>query len=175
MDDKAIWQGTASELLAQLEGHTASRNIKTRTWPKSPQSLSQHLRRTVTFLKNGGLEVKFCRESGSKSRRIVTIRQESNSRVASVASVATSPTPPIGTEFGGATLRATRADDATPSATRDDPGKPPQNGLGDACDACDARNQGLSMTSQDPAQGVSTQASSYEPEQKVIPNEVIEL
>ena len=69
------WAGTATELLRELEEYADERLRRTPAWPKTPRSISARLKRSATFLRSIGVEVRFYRESGSNSRRLISIEE----------------------------------------------------------------------------------------------------
>ena len=73
MSDKAEWQGTATELLANLEKLVSKRTKKSKPWPKSPAWLSQKMKRSTTFLRALGIEIEF--PTDSHKPRTISIRQ----------------------------------------------------------------------------------------------------
>ena len=68
------WQGTASELLTQLHSQIGLRPPK--GWPSSAHALSVHVHRIAPNLRAVGVHVSFERSSGSRSQRIITIKDE---------------------------------------------------------------------------------------------------
>ena len=137
LETHQAWQGTATELLAELGNHVPERTQRSRAWPKTARALSGRLRRAATFLRTAGVEMDFLRESGSRSRRLVQIRKLLNSSVATVATVASSPGNPREPGENGATQEQA----ATQSATQNELHNPPRNGTCDGSDGSDARLQ----------------------------------
>lgn len=80
MAEKKSWEGTASELLSELEkGQTDERSIKSKHWPSSARSLSGRIRRAATFLRKKGINISFTRDpggEGGKRTRMITISKE---------------------------------------------------------------------------------------------------
>jgi hypothetical protein len=68
------WQGTAKDLLAELENRADERTRKRKDWPSTPRKLSGDLRRLAPNLRRGtALEVRFDRDPGKARRRLVCL------------------------------------------------------------------------------------------------------
>jgi len=79
------WEGTASELLAKMNQLISEQVRRQKTWPGSPQALSNALRRLAPTLMVEGVEVSWLpRTSG---RRVITIKKVTVSDVISVTFV----------------------------------------------------------------------------------------
>ena len=89
LDDPPFWTGTASELLAKLNGLVGDKAAHAQGWPKSPQALSNKLRRITPNLAGVGIRVEHDRE-GRGRRRTHTLRREEKSPETSSASSAAS-------------------------------------------------------------------------------------
>ncbi len=76
------WQGTATELLKALE-RTSKNIVRSRAWPKTPQHLSNTLRRLVPGLQAVGINITFLPRGGQ--RRLIHLEKRRDS--ASQASV----------------------------------------------------------------------------------------
>lgn len=77
MQDKAEWEGTATELHMELEEKAASLsiNVKDKSWPKSAPTLSRKLNQIKTNLREIGIEVqKAYLGRGNKKSRVLKIR-----------------------------------------------------------------------------------------------------
>lgn len=87
-DDNEIsgWEGTATELIDELEKKVSDKVTRSKAWTKTPQSLSNRLRRLATTLRTIGVEVEFGRE-GHKRKRMITIRKVLQKSVRSVLTV----------------------------------------------------------------------------------------
>jgi hypothetical protein len=70
MATKAVWTGTASDLLGALDAVAGERVAKSKTWPDSPRALAGRLRRAATFLRKIGIEISFEREGRARTRMI---------------------------------------------------------------------------------------------------------
>lgn len=74
MDGRAeAWEGTANDLLAELETAAEERTTRQKAWPNSARSLAQRLRRAATFLRAKQIDISFRRQPGGKRRRTITI------------------------------------------------------------------------------------------------------
>jgi hypothetical protein len=86
------WDGTASELLNLLEnladvGAADESTRKKKTWPGSPQALSNFLRRIVPNLRQVGISVEFERSTErSRNRLIIITRCENGGNLSSALS-----------------------------------------------------------------------------------------
>ncbi len=77
IDEHKHWEGTAQELLTQLEDHhdCSERTKNRRDWPKSPQSVGKALRRIAPNLRQSGIDVRFDRGSGKGRRRLIILEK----------------------------------------------------------------------------------------------------
>jgi hypothetical protein len=73
MAARAVWTGTASDLLGALAEVVGERAAKSKTWPDSPRALSGRLRRAATFLRKIGIEIGFSRSEERARTRIINI------------------------------------------------------------------------------------------------------
>jgi hypothetical protein len=74
MADRNSWQGTAGDLLAELEARADDKIRKRKDWPATPRKLSGDLRRLAPNLRRGAsLEVRFDRDPGKARRRLVCL------------------------------------------------------------------------------------------------------
>jgi hypothetical protein len=84
MLDRAIWAGSASDLL-RLCAESARENIsKAPTWAKNPRALAGHLRRAQTFLRTLGIEIAFSRE-GRTGTRVIKMSTSAEHTVSTVS------------------------------------------------------------------------------------------
>jgi hypothetical protein len=67
------WEGTATELLAKLGAHTDDDTRHSRSWPKTPTSLSNALRRLAPALRGVGLGIEMGRHNGGSRARFVRV------------------------------------------------------------------------------------------------------
>ena len=70
MADRALWTGTASDLLSSLSEAVDERIAKAKTWPENARALSGRLRRAATFLRKIGIETSFARQGRGRNRII---------------------------------------------------------------------------------------------------------
>ena len=75
MVGRESWQGTSTELLAELEQAAEDAVRKRREWPKSPRKLSGDLRRVAPNLRRAGLDVRFQRGVGKDRKRTIRLTQ----------------------------------------------------------------------------------------------------
>lgn len=80
------WQGTATELLDQLDKVVSEKIFKMKEWPKTPQSLSNKLRRLAPTMRSIGREISFERE-GHTGKRFIQIRNRMQKTVTPVTCV----------------------------------------------------------------------------------------
>ena len=70
------WEGSASELLAELELEVREKVRASRYWPGMPAQLANRLRRAAPGLHQIGIEVEFGDRASTKDRkRLVVIRR----------------------------------------------------------------------------------------------------
>lgn len=76
MADESEWVGTAGELLKILSGHADDEARRQFSWPKTPQRLSNELRRLAPSLREDGIDVHIggSREAGT-GRRLIRLRK----------------------------------------------------------------------------------------------------
>lgn len=70
LEEHGSWSGSASELLTAIEGRVADQIKRQNAWPKSPRSMSGHLKRLAPNLRAGGWQVTYRREA---CQRLVVI------------------------------------------------------------------------------------------------------
>ncbi len=87
MGGRSEWEGTPSELLAELEALAGQRHMNTGAsmWPKAAHALSRRLNEVMPNLAAAGIEVAFRRDG---RHRRVTIRKVPENSVTSVTTVA---------------------------------------------------------------------------------------
>jgi hypothetical protein len=77
--DRGTWEGTAQELLDELEQMDVSGKLKSRRdWPRNPQGLGKRLRRMAPNLRRVGIEVDFDRGTGKARRRMIRLFRGNN-------------------------------------------------------------------------------------------------
>jgi hypothetical protein len=120
------WTGTATELLEDLGKIAGERTVKSRNWPDGARALSNRLHRSVTFLRNAGLEFEFERKgrAGTRTIRIIAARQAASEKAGLASSASSASSAPIG-HLGGANVL-------------NGPNRPTPNRTADAADAADA-------------------------------------
>jgi putative DNA primase/helicase len=70
------WDGTATELLAELEDHAPVSVVRSQYWPKSASMLSNKLKRHVPVLRAMGINVEWTSEGkGNSKQRIIKINR----------------------------------------------------------------------------------------------------
>jgi len=74
LDERGAWSGTTGELLTAIQERVTEQVIRQTAWPKSPRSLSGHLKRLAPNLRDGGWQVTFRREA--RHRLVVIERTE---------------------------------------------------------------------------------------------------
>lgn len=67
------FEGTAAELLDELNEWATPNLKKQRQWPSSPKALKSEMQRLVPVLKKEGLEISFSQTSGALSRKLIKI------------------------------------------------------------------------------------------------------
>jgi hypothetical protein len=72
MDNRTMWQGTATELLGELNA-AAGETKRPEGWPKKAHSLSAELKRLAPSLRQAGISVEFMRETTGAKRRLTTL------------------------------------------------------------------------------------------------------
>jgi len=72
-DTAGTWSGTASELLAEVNGRVDESARKERWWPKTPKTLAGHVRRLSPNLRALGIDVRFVRDPDKRRTRRMTI------------------------------------------------------------------------------------------------------
>ncbi len=70
MKERASWEGTSSELLAELKGMVDDDAKRSRAFPKDPTRLAGQLRRMVVPLLTEGIRIGFGRSGQSRGVRI---------------------------------------------------------------------------------------------------------
>lgn len=123
------WQGTASDLLAELDlraGHKPDKG-RPKGWPRNAKAVSGEIKRLAPNLRRAGIEVEDWREPDRKRTRMIKLRTEVDSCVRSVQCVQTPKKQGDSTDATGRT---------GPIA---DAPEPPKTSGPDATDAPDAK------------------------------------
>lgn len=87
LDVHPEWSGIATELLSQLSERVSDATRRQRSWPTSPQGLSNILRRLAPSLRAVGIELDFDRREAGTGRRLVSARKTGENIVTSVTPV----------------------------------------------------------------------------------------
>ena len=103
-----VWEGTAGDLLNELEETATDGTKRLQSWPKTPRSLSGALKRLAPNLRATGVDIEFWRQSGlgkatAKRARMITITKVGHSATPSSPTV-----PPSGKHKGGSDLGGTQ-------------------------------------------------------------------
>lgn len=73
------WEGTASELQAELDSRADEKVQRQKAWPKNARSLGNALRRLAPNLREAGMTIEFTTEgSGKSKRRLIRIELQPN-------------------------------------------------------------------------------------------------
>jgi hypothetical protein len=67
------WEGTATELLAVLDGRAEDRDKRRAEWPRSPRAMSNILRHLSPSLREAGIAVVFTRDGSANRDRIIRL------------------------------------------------------------------------------------------------------
>jgi hypothetical protein len=73
METNTEWTGSASGLLDALARPAGELVAKSKTWPDSPRTLTNRLRRSATFLRKIGIEISYFRENSRARTRMISI------------------------------------------------------------------------------------------------------
>jgi hypothetical protein len=73
VDQHDTWEGTASDLLAELTKLAGEKAANGKEWPKKPHVLSGKLKRLAPNLRKVGIDVAFDRQAGGKRTRIIRL------------------------------------------------------------------------------------------------------
>ena len=78
--EEGDWEGSASELLPELERLVSEKIRESRTWPRAPNALSIRLRRAAPGLRQLGVEVEVGGKATTKDRkRLIVIQRRGQS------------------------------------------------------------------------------------------------
>jgi hypothetical protein len=80
------WEGTATELLRELEKAAAEDIHRSRGWPQNGRAMSNALKRLAPNLRQVGIAVEFERESSRDRRRLINITSASTGESSSASS-----------------------------------------------------------------------------------------
>jgi hypothetical protein len=73
--DYPTWDGTATDLINELEENVSEKILKSKLWPKAANVFSNRLRRLAPVLREVGIEVEFGAREGKKRNRLISIRE----------------------------------------------------------------------------------------------------
>jgi Domain of unknown function (DUF3854) len=71
METRTVWQGTAAELLADIEPLTTEKTLRSRQWAGNPRSLGKALTRLAPDLRGLGIDVDSLRSGKAGTRTLV--------------------------------------------------------------------------------------------------------
>ena len=72
---RRTWEGSASELLPELDDFVSAKVKDSRAWPATPQTLSNRVRRAASGLRELGIDVKMGTRGTTRDRkRLITVR-----------------------------------------------------------------------------------------------------
>ncbi len=84
ISDTPCWEGTATELLAELDSKAGEKTLRLKSWPKTGQTLSGILKRLAPNFRAAGIDVTSGHTGrGKAKRRSITIRKTADSCVPS--------------------------------------------------------------------------------------------
>lgn len=76
INDRNYWEGTAQDLLTELEDHHCPERTKNRRdWPRTPQAVGKALRCIAPNLRQTGIDVRFDRCGGKGRRRLIVLEK----------------------------------------------------------------------------------------------------
>lgn len=130
------WEGTAGELLVELDARAGDELRRRRNWPKSPRGLSGALRRLAPNLRSTGISVTFPPREAGTGRRLIKLenRGDSSSRP--------SPSSPLGDEAASRKTPRSHQLSQEPETSQVACSK---KEAGDSCDGRDDKNAHLEV------------------------------
>lgn len=135
MEQREAWEGTASELLDELETYAPERARQGKEWPNSARALSGRLRRAAPLLRQAGVEIEWHhRGRGSDKQRVIRLRKVVQP---TVPTARLRPHPDYDEVFAG-TQNGRGDASCVPTHEFASPQKGRNDGRGDAGDAGDA-------------------------------------
>lgn len=126
------WEGTAQELLNELNRLVPESARKTKAWPGTPKVLGNRLRRAATFLRKVSISVDFYREAGSGKR---LLRLSTQNTVTNATNVTANAGGQENQGFGGVTVGVTQTSSQINFASQPDPFEIKGCDIGGGCDA----------------------------------------
>ncbi|MBT9260210.1 MAG: hypothetical protein KM310_10765 [Clostridiales bacterium] len=161
MESRETWEGTATELLNELEAYAPERAHEGKGWPNTPQSLSGRLRRAATFLRQVGIDADWgSREPGTGRRLWVLKRLKRESIVTVVTPVTEAKETRTAQGFLGVTVGVTMKSPIVTTVTESSQQKPLQDAVCDNCDGCD--EDSATFSTEDTLGGASVSSVSSE-------------
>jgi hypothetical protein len=89
VEQPGCWDGTASELLADLAPLAGEKVTKQQTWPKDGRAMSNALRRLAPTLRAVGIQVTMGIRSGKKGSRMIHLKQSAPTTAAGTSQAET--------------------------------------------------------------------------------------
>jgi hypothetical protein len=135
MAARTEWTGTASDLLGALGEMVGDAVRKTKSWPATPRTLANRLRRVATFLRKKGIDIEYTREGRTRTRTITISAAAENAELrpsapSAAPARAAVPSEPEDVDDGivdrmgdDADVNVASADDAAASTVRTNPAK----------------------------------------------------
>lgn len=100
MEARIRWEGTASDLLAELAQVTTEETRKNRSWPHGARALGSHLKRLAPNLRAAGLNLTRGNRAGDcKGTRLITLERTGNFASETSETPIRSPEPPDSSAF----------------------------------------------------------------------------
>ena len=75
MSNTALWEGTATDLLNDLNRRANDQSKELDRWPRTAQAAAGHLRRIAPSLRAMGIDVRFLEPMGHEKRRLIRIQR----------------------------------------------------------------------------------------------------
>ncbi len=119
LDERGRWEGSAGDLLRELEDRADEKTRKRRGWPSKPQGMAGAIRRLGPALRAQGWNVDHFRERGKGRKRIIVIEKVATQ---TSESSETSETPDSGSKTGFSSDDLTSAN--RPALSEDRPNRP---------------------------------------------------
>lgn len=73
VEERGFWEGTATELLAELEEYVPEKTQKTKAWPKAANILSRRITRAATALERVGIKTETGIIEAGSNRRLIRL------------------------------------------------------------------------------------------------------
>ncbi|MBW1976097.1 MAG: hypothetical protein JRI45_11125 [Deltaproteobacteria bacterium] len=75
LEKTGMWEGTATELLNDLHSYMSDEELHRKAWPKTPQTLSNQLKRIASLLRHQGIGIEWTRQPGT-GKKIIRLGTE---------------------------------------------------------------------------------------------------